>query len=126
MRGCPGKLYTNLDATQVIRTGEHVEGCRVDAHAFYHHQQLNELKRLAAGDPRTVLEIYDELASKCLHQPGNCRAFSNVGAGPEHNVLQPFEEIPSTSGQAAGSAAHCRAEDKEIRCAIFNVPFADQ
>ncbi|KRX52883.1 hypothetical protein T06_4163, partial [Trichinella sp. T6] len=40
-RGCPGKLYTNLDATQ---------GCRVDAHAFYHQQQLNELKRLAAED----------------------------------------------------------------------------
>ncbi|KRX16271.1 hypothetical protein T07_9192 [Trichinella nelsoni] len=63
MRGCPGKLYTNLDATEVIRTGEHAEGCRVDAHAFYHQQQLNELKRLAAGDPRPVLEIYDELAS---------------------------------------------------------------
>ncbi|KRY51986.1 hypothetical protein T03_9496 [Trichinella britovi] len=57
MRGCPGKLYTNLDASQVIRTGEHAEGCRVDAHAFYHQQQLNELKRLAAGDPRTVLEL---------------------------------------------------------------------
>ncbi|XP_003382338.1 conserved hypothetical protein [Trichinella spiralis] len=26
-------------------------------------QQLNELKRLAAGDPRPVLEIFDELAS---------------------------------------------------------------
>ncbi|KRZ92752.1 hypothetical protein T08_8098 [Trichinella sp. T8] len=49
-RGCPGKLYTNLDATQVMRTGEHAEGCRVDAHAFYHQQQLNELKRLAAED----------------------------------------------------------------------------
>ncbi|KRY10983.1 hypothetical protein T12_14767 [Trichinella patagoniensis] len=56
-RGCPGKLYTNLDATEVIRTGEHAEGCRVDAHAFYHQQQL------AAEDPRPVLEIYDELAS---------------------------------------------------------------
>ncbi|KRZ85340.1 hypothetical protein T08_13189 [Trichinella sp. T8] len=65
-RGCPGKLYTNLDATQVIRTGEHAEGCRVDAHAFYHQQQLNELKRLAAGDLRPVLEIYDELASNAF------------------------------------------------------------
>ncbi|KRY45625.1 hypothetical protein T03_6330 [Trichinella britovi] len=53
-RGCPGKLYTNLDATQVIRT---------DAHAFYHQQQLNELKRLVAGHLRPVFEIYDELAS---------------------------------------------------------------
>ncbi|KRY44340.1 hypothetical protein T03_16257 [Trichinella britovi] len=26
-RGCTGKLCTNLDATQVIRTGENVEGC---------------------------------------------------------------------------------------------------
>ncbi|KRY61687.1 hypothetical protein T4A_1477 [Trichinella pseudospiralis] len=30
----PGKLYTNLDATEVIRTSEHAEGCRVDAQAF--------------------------------------------------------------------------------------------
>ncbi|KRX70587.1 hypothetical protein T06_11195 [Trichinella sp. T6] len=62
-RGCPNKLYTNLDATQVIRTGEHAEGCRIDAHAFHYQQQVNELKRLAAEDPRPVLEIYDELAS---------------------------------------------------------------
>ncbi|KRY04043.1 hypothetical protein T12_1453, partial [Trichinella patagoniensis] len=46
-----------------MRTGEHAEGCQVDAHAFYHQQQLNELKRLVAGDLRPVLEIYDELAS---------------------------------------------------------------
>ncbi|KRZ66290.1 hypothetical protein T10_1214 [Trichinella papuae] len=52
-----------LDATHVTRTGEHGEGSRVDAHAFYHQQQLNELKRLAAGDPRPVSEIYDELAN---------------------------------------------------------------
>ncbi|XP_003367968.1 conserved hypothetical protein [Trichinella spiralis] len=63
MRGCPGKLYTNLDVTQVIRTDEHAEGCREDAHAFYHQLQLNELKRLATGIPRPILEIYDELAS---------------------------------------------------------------
>ncbi|KRY44130.1 hypothetical protein T03_11384 [Trichinella britovi] len=52
-----------VDATQVIRTGEHAEGCRVDAHAFHNQQQLNELKRLVAGHPRPVFEIYDELAS---------------------------------------------------------------
>ncbi|KRX12576.1 hypothetical protein T07_12930, partial [Trichinella nelsoni] len=63
MRGCPGKLCTNLDATQVIRTGEHADGCPVDAHAFYHQQQLNELNKLAAGNPRPVLEIYHGLAS---------------------------------------------------------------
>ncbi|KRZ13075.1 hypothetical protein T11_15954 [Trichinella zimbabwensis] len=38
-------------------------GCREDPHAFYHQQQLNELKRLAAGDLRPVSEICDELAS---------------------------------------------------------------
>ncbi|KRY01745.1 hypothetical protein T4E_11595 [Trichinella pseudospiralis] len=56
-------LYTNLDASEVIRTSEHAEGCRVNVHAFYHQQQLSELKRLAAEDPRPVSEIYDELAS---------------------------------------------------------------
>ncbi|KRX64534.1 hypothetical protein T06_2884 [Trichinella sp. T6] len=85
----------NRIGIRVIRTDEHAEGCRVDAHAFYHQLQLNELKRLAQ-------------------------------AGPEHNVLQPFEEIPTTSEQAAGSAAYCRADDNEIRFAIFNVSFANQ
>ncbi|KRZ80549.1 hypothetical protein T10_10135 [Trichinella papuae] len=29
VRGCPGKLYTNLDATEVIHTSEHADGCRI-------------------------------------------------------------------------------------------------
>ncbi|KRY25936.1 hypothetical protein T03_8064, partial [Trichinella britovi] len=62
-RGCTGKHCTNIDATQVIRTGEHAEGCGVDSHAFYHEQQLNELKRLVAGHSRPVFEIFYELAS---------------------------------------------------------------
>ncbi|KRX62982.1 hypothetical protein T09_4162 [Trichinella sp. T9] len=62
-RGCSGKLYTNLDATEIIRTGEHAEGCRVNAHAFYHQQQLYELKRLVAGYSRPVFEVFYELAS---------------------------------------------------------------
>ncbi|XP_003370561.1 hypothetical protein Tsp_13880 [Trichinella spiralis] len=61
MRGCCGKLYTNLDATQVIQTCEHADGRRVDPHTLY--QQLNELKRLAAGDQNPVTEIYDDLAN---------------------------------------------------------------
>ncbi|KRX32569.1 hypothetical protein T05_8513 [Trichinella murrelli] len=63
MRGCRGKLYTNLDATHVIRSCEHGDGCRVDLHTLYQQQQLNELKRLAAGDLKPVTEIYDDLAS---------------------------------------------------------------
>ncbi|KRY07215.1 hypothetical protein T12_15601, partial [Trichinella patagoniensis] len=47
MRGCPGELYTILDATQAIRTDEHAE----------------RAAELAAGNPRPILEIYDELAS---------------------------------------------------------------
>ncbi|XP_003369281.1 hypothetical protein Tsp_04702 [Trichinella spiralis] len=76
MRGCPGKLYTNLDAPQIIRTDEHAEGCREDAHAFYHQLQLNELKRLATGIPRPILEIYDELASDASTSLGTFYFFS--------------------------------------------------
>ncbi|XP_003376106.1 protein G-related alpha 2M-binding protein [Trichinella spiralis] len=52
MRVCHGKLYSNLAATQVIRTSEHADG-----------RQLNELRRLAVQDPRPVTEVYDELPS---------------------------------------------------------------
>ncbi|KRX18679.1 hypothetical protein T07_14246 [Trichinella nelsoni] len=58
--GCRGKLYTNLDATQVIRICGHANGCRVDPHTFYHQQLLNES---TAGDSRPVTEIYDDLTS---------------------------------------------------------------
>ncbi|KRY51619.1 hypothetical protein T03_17502 [Trichinella britovi] len=63
MIGCREKLYTNLDATHVIRSCEHADGCRVDLHTLYQQQQLNELKRLAAGDLKPVTEIYDDLAT---------------------------------------------------------------
>ncbi|KRZ00049.1 hypothetical protein T11_1530, partial [Trichinella zimbabwensis] len=60
---CRGTLSTNLEATEVIRTSEHAESCPVNPHAFYHHQQLGELRRLASEDTKPVMEIYDELAS---------------------------------------------------------------
>ncbi|KRY15839.1 hypothetical protein T12_8738 [Trichinella patagoniensis] len=34
----------------------------VNPHAVYHHEQLDELGRLAPEDPRPVMEIYDEFA----------------------------------------------------------------
>ncbi|XP_003382271.1 hypothetical protein Tsp_09112, partial [Trichinella spiralis] len=111
-RGCPGKRYTNLDATEVIRTGEHAEGCRVDTHAFLHHQQLNELKRLAARDLKPVLEIIDELGSNAFHQSRNCASLSTWEQSPEHD--------------AGRSAAYCRADENRNTCAqFFMLEFAD-
>ncbi|KRX20451.1 hypothetical protein T07_347 [Trichinella nelsoni] len=63
MRGCRGKLYTDLRATQVIQISEHADGCRVDPQTLYHQSQLNELRRLAVEDLRPLTEAYDELAS---------------------------------------------------------------
>ncbi|KRX58679.1 hypothetical protein T09_4300 [Trichinella sp. T9] len=103
-----------LDATQVMRTGEHAEGCRVDAHAFYHQHQLNELKRLVAGHPRPVFEIYDELTSNASTSLETAAHFPTWEQA-RNNVLQPFEGILTTSGHAAGSATYCRADDNEIR-----------
>ncbi|KRX71591.1 hypothetical protein T06_3078 [Trichinella sp. T6] len=53
MRGCHGKLCTNLAATQVTRTSEHADG----------------------RDPRPVTEVYDELPSNAF----TIRVYSNVG-----------------------------------------------
>ncbi|KRZ80078.1 hypothetical protein T10_7111 [Trichinella papuae] len=75
--GCRCTLSTNLDATEVIRTSEHAEVCRVDAHAFYRQQQLQELKRLAADDPRPVTEVYDELASNASNRINTAGHFPN-------------------------------------------------
>ncbi|KRX51319.1 putative protein tag-76, partial [Trichinella sp. T9] len=61
LRGCRGKLYTNLDATKLIQSCEHADGRRVDPHTLY--RQLNELKQLVAGNLTSVTEIYDDLAN---------------------------------------------------------------
>ncbi|KRY68673.1 hypothetical protein T4B_7248 [Trichinella pseudospiralis] len=39
---------------------------------FYRQQQLQELKRLAAEDPRPIIEVYDELASNAFYQHKYC------------------------------------------------------
>ncbi|KRZ65777.1 hypothetical protein T10_91 [Trichinella papuae] len=82
------------------------DGCGVGPHALYHQQQLKELKRMAAEDPRLVTEICDELASS---------------ASTSLDTAAYFPSWPLSTGQAAGSAAHCRADNNKIRCAIFNV-----
>ncbi|KRX20044.1 hypothetical protein T07_13489 [Trichinella nelsoni] len=110
--------------TAVAVSSDHIQ--TGNAHAFYHQQQLNELKKLAAGDPRPVLEIYDELASNASTSLKTAAHFPTWEQAQNTMYLQPFEEIPMTSGQAAGSATYCRADDNEIRCAVFNVSFADQ
>ncbi|KRX20015.1 hypothetical protein T07_6677 [Trichinella nelsoni] len=115
---CAPLLYTNQDATQVIRNDEHTDGCRVNPPTFYYQQQLNELKQLVAGDLRPVNEIYDELAN-------NAYIFSIVIPGREHIVLRPCPEIPMTSGRAEGFATHCSADNNKIQ-QIFNVPFDDE
>ncbi|KRY82944.1 hypothetical protein T4D_9678 [Trichinella pseudospiralis] len=80
-RGCRSTLSTNLDATKVIRTSEHAKGCRVDAHAFYHHQQLGELRRLATENLRPVMELRYR------------RVLSSVGPGAVRNVQQPGSDF---------------------------------
>ncbi|KRX98914.1 hypothetical protein T4E_6390 [Trichinella pseudospiralis] len=80
-------LYTNLDATEIMRTSEHAEGCRLDVYAFYHHQQLNELKRLAAEDLRPVWEIYDELASSASTSLDTAAYFPDFYTAQARNTM---------------------------------------
>ncbi|XP_003382015.1 hypothetical protein Tsp_11115, partial [Trichinella spiralis] len=75
MRRCRGTLSTNLEATEVIRLSEHAESCPVNPHAFYHHQQLAELRRLASEDTRPVMEIYNELASNASNSSDTAAYF---------------------------------------------------
>ncbi|KRX26763.1 hypothetical protein T07_7969 [Trichinella nelsoni] len=57
MRGCHGKLCTNLATTQVIRTSEHADG----------------------RDPRPVTEVYDELSSNASTILDTPRTFQRGG-----------------------------------------------
>ncbi|XP_003382017.1 conserved hypothetical protein [Trichinella spiralis] len=75
MRRCRGTLSTNLEATEVIRLSEHAESCPVNPHAFYHHQQLAELRRLASEDTGPVMEIYNELASNASNSSDTAAYF---------------------------------------------------
>ncbi|KRY99180.1 hypothetical protein T11_5628 [Trichinella zimbabwensis] len=116
MRGCPGKLYTNLDATEVIRTSKHAEGCRVDAHAFYHQQQLNELKRLAAEDPRPVTQIYHELASSAstsLNTAGNFPTWDQARHIMYYSRARRFPPLPETRQELQPTAEQRAANSGE-------------
>ncbi|KRZ68504.1 hypothetical protein T10_12789 [Trichinella papuae] len=98
-RGCRGTLSTNVEATRVIRTSEHAESCRVDAHAFYKHHQLDELKRLAAEDSRPVTQIYDELASSAstsLNTAGHFPTWDQARHIMYNSRARRFPRLPAT------------------------------
>ncbi|XP_003377078.1 putative zinc finger protein 575 [Trichinella spiralis] len=90
---------------------EHAESCPVNPHAFYHHQQLAELRRLASEDTRPFR---------------HCRAFSNVGPGAAHNVQPSGPEIPTLTGNWAVSCSSCQTNNSKLRRAMLNILFADQ
>ncbi|KRY91515.1 hypothetical protein T4D_6910 [Trichinella pseudospiralis] len=112
---CRGTLWTNVEATRVIRISEHAESCRVDAHAFNKHHQLDELKRLAAEDPRPVTQIYHELARSADNFPtwGQARHIMYYSRArrflrlPEtRQELQPTVEEKATNAAVLHLEAH--------------------
>ncbi|KRY78338.1 hypothetical protein T4A_11359 [Trichinella pseudospiralis] len=103
MRGCPGKLYTNLDATE---------------------QLLNELKRLAAEYLRPVSEIYDELASNAStsldtaayfpswDQARNTKYYSRAKRYPR--LLARRQDLRLTAEQTTTKSGWCEAAGAEM------------
>ncbi|KRZ65695.1 hypothetical protein T10_4175 [Trichinella papuae] len=101
---------------EVNRTSEHAEGCRVDAHAFYHQQQLNELKRLAAEDPRPVTQIYHELASSAstsLNTAGNFPTWDQARHIMYYSRARRFPPLPETRQELQPTAEQRAANSGE-------------
>ncbi|KRZ65698.1 hypothetical protein T10_11254 [Trichinella papuae] len=120
-RGCRGILWTNVEATRVIRISEHAESCRVDAHAFNKHHQLDELKRLAAEDPRPVTQIYHELASSAstsLNTAGNFPTWNQARHIMYYSRARRFLHIPETRQEPQPTAEQRAANSEEL-----GVPF---
>ncbi|KRZ44351.1 hypothetical protein T4C_4331 [Trichinella pseudospiralis] len=104
MRGCPGKLYTNLDATGVIRKSEHAE--------------------LAAEYLRPVSEIYDELASNASNnldtavyfsswdQARNTKYYSRAKRYPR--LLARRQDLRLTAEQTTTKSGWCEAAGAEM------------
>ncbi|KRZ74354.1 hypothetical protein T10_10492 [Trichinella papuae] len=115
-RGCRGILWTNVEATRVIRISEHAESCRVDAHAFNKHHQLDELKRLAAEDPRPVTQIYHELASSAstsLNTAGNFPTWNQARHIMYYSRARRFLHIPETRQEPQPTAEQRAANSGE-------------
>ncbi|KRZ67644.1 hypothetical protein T10_8137 [Trichinella papuae] len=105
-----------VHCTEVNRTSEHAEGCRVDAHAFYHQQQLNELKRLAAEDPRPVTQIYHELASSAstsLNTAGNFPTWDQARHIMYYSRARRFPPLPETRQELQPTAEQRAANSGE-------------
>ncbi|KRZ16620.1 hypothetical protein T11_1783 [Trichinella zimbabwensis] len=58
--GCHGRIPANLEDTEVIRTGVHIENCTEDDHAL---KKLQKPDQLRSEDLRPVRQTYDELAN---------------------------------------------------------------
>ncbi|KRX41696.1 hypothetical protein T06_3122, partial [Trichinella sp. T6] len=57
-------IHPNQDKPSVSENQPNTSAIKtVNPHAVYHHEQLDELGRLAPEDPRPVMEIYDEFRS---------------------------------------------------------------
>ncbi|KRZ10754.1 hypothetical protein T11_3383 [Trichinella zimbabwensis] len=110
-RGCPGILWTNVETTRVIRISEHAESCRVDAHAFNKHHQLDELKRLAAEDPRPVTQIYHELASSA--SAGNFPTWNQARHIMYYSRARRFPRLPETRQEPHPTAEQRAANSGE-------------
>ncbi|KRX52544.1 hypothetical protein T09_9888 [Trichinella sp. T9] len=63
IRSCRGIVSTNLEVTEVIRLSEHAKSCPANPHAFHHHQQLAEWRRLVSED--TMIRV-QPISPSCL------------------------------------------------------------
>ncbi|KRZ70891.1 hypothetical protein T10_10381 [Trichinella papuae] len=100
--GCRGLIYTNLDVDAILIFAPHADDCAPDNDIMYKMEKKNVLKRLAAEEMKTVLQIYHEetsSASADLQTAGLFPTYKSVKTAMYRKRAQRFPRLPPTRHQ---------------------------
>ncbi|KRX62394.1 hypothetical protein T09_8650 [Trichinella sp. T9] len=104
-------IHPNQDKSSVSENQPNTSAIKtVNPHAVYHHEQLDELGRLAPEDPRPVMEIYDEFASNAstsLDTAAYLPTWNQVPHTMYNRRARRYPRLDGWMGKSAGTAAYC-------------------
>ncbi|KRX51666.1 Transposon Tf2-6 polyprotein [Trichinella sp. T9] len=104
-------IHPNQDKPSVSENQPNTSAIKtVNPHAVYHHEQLDELGRLAPEDPRQVMEIYDEFASNAstsLDTAAYLPTWDQVPHTMYNRQARRYPRLDGWMGKSAGAASYC-------------------
>ncbi|KRY32053.1 hypothetical protein T03_9351, partial [Trichinella britovi] len=104
-------IHPNQDKPSVSENQPNTSAIKTaHPHAVYHHEQLEELGRLAPEDPTPVMEIYDEFASNAstsLDTAAYLPTWDQMSHTMYNSQARRYLRLDGHMGKSATAAAYC-------------------